>query len=97
MKKEDIVKRLEKDGFEIVGTKYDYWNVAGVMLKDGKVLALAHGYLDKKGYGVVESFTYDDVQEAIAEANNNHLYRRDCHVHSMTDYYYFKNHQRVKV
>lgn len=101
MKMENIIKNLEKMGYEIESTKFDYWAVSGVKLKNGEIFAIADGYTQNGSYGVIEEFKLDDVISAIQEAEENHLYREDCRIYSMADYFHFKSRQewepRVKV
>lgn len=89
MKKQNIIKKLEKEGYRVVGAKFDYWQVAAVELENGGILRLADGYTSNGSYGVIENFKYADVKNAIFAAENNGYYREDCKIFSMADYFYF--------
>lgn len=101
MKKENIIKNLEKMGYEVMSVKFDYWTVPGIQLRNGDRFAIADHVVQNNTSGVVEEFKLDDVVNAILAAEENHLYREDCRIYSMSDYFYCRDRQewepRVKI
>jgi len=90
VKKTDLINKLENMGYEVVSTKYEYWDVAGVVLKNKKILKLASLIRKPNQLGVNENFNIEDVLDAIKLAERNEEYREDSRIYSMEDYYHRK-------
>lgn len=96
MKKKNIIKRLENEGYEIVGGKFDYWEVAKVIIDEENYLLLADGYYANGSYGVIENFKYEDVLNAIETIRrvNKHfhgvMYNGVDKITSMGNYFLYK-------
>lgn len=98
MKSENIIKRLEKEGYEITYKRWSYWdNVPHVEL-DGFSFAIAEHTQQGNSLGLNLNFIYNEVLNAIStaqrinkkldESKNYHynIYK----ILSMEDYYRYK-------
>ena len=72
MKSENIVKKLEKEGYKIVYKKWEYWDDIPHVVLDGFDFAIVeHVYLENGWQGCLVDFIYNHVQEALYVAKKN--------------------------
>lgn len=104
MKSENIVKKLQKEGYSITFKKWSYWDGVPQVQLDGFSFAIA----EMKGETQISlnlDFIFNHVQHAlhVAEKNNpiflrkikeepeNCYYMQQYLIRSMDDYYLYKN------
>jgi len=102
MKSVNIVKRLEKEGYNIIYKKWSYWDGVPHVEFDGFSFAIAeHVYLKNGWQGINLDFIYNHVQHALnlAKLNNPAILKKinegrwDYSIYlieSMEDYYRYK-------
>jgi len=66
MKSDNIVKRLEKEGYKVTFKKWGYWDNIPHVVLDGFSFTIAeHVYLKNGWMGCNLNFIYNHVQEAL--------------------------------
>jgi len=100
MKSDNIVKRLEKEGYKITFKKWGYWNNIPHVQLDGFDFAIAETVWSDGWQSCRVDFIYNHVQEALHIAKNNNpiLLKKieagwDYGIYlilSMEDYYRYK-------
>lgn len=102
MKSENIVKKLEKEGYKITFKKWSYWdNVPHVQLEGFDFAIAEHVYFKNSWLGINKDFIYQHVQNAINLAklnnpiilkkmNNGYWHYSIYLIDSMEDYYMYK-------
>lgn len=103
MKIENIIKKLEKQGYTVEWKKWAYWNVPTVKLKNGDIFFIAET-TGKQSIGLNLNFIFNDVLHGISIAEsinpildkkinqdeiNNYWYNR-YKILSMEDYYLYR-------
>lgn len=89
MKSYNIVKKLEKEGYNIIYKKWEYWdNIPHVEL-DGFNFSIAEKKYNGNWQSCKVDFIYNEVRQAlhIAEKNNPILFKKIEEVPSETWYY----------
>lgn len=89
MKIENIVKKLEKEGYNIIYKKWGYWNTIPHVELDGFDFAIAE-YTEKDGWmGCNLDFIYNQVREALYIAQkNNPVFLKKIKESPTEDWYY---------
>lgn len=105
MKSDNIVKKLEKEGYNIAYKKWGYWNNIPHVELDGFDFTIAeYIYLENGWLGCNLDFIYNHVLDAINLAQVNNLillkkiekspsedyYYMQYMIRSMEDYYMYK-------
>lgn len=104
MKSYNIVKKLEKEGYEIVYKKWAYWDGVPYVQLDGFNFAIAERVWSGNMQGCRVDFIFNHVQEALYMAKkNNPIFLKKINevpterwyysrylILSMDDYYMYK-------
>ena len=89
MKSENIVKKLQKEGYKIAFKKWSYWDNIPHVVLDGFSFAIAEHVHQKDWLGCNINFIYNHVQHAlnIAQRNNPVFLKKIEQVPSESWYY----------
>mgnify|MGYP001274314708 FL=1 len=104
MKVDNIVKKLEREGYEIIYKKWGYWDGIPFVKLDGFDFAIVEGITINNSYTINMEFVYNHVLDAISIAEEyNYLildliknkpveaYNYEPYlILSMQDYYHYK-------
>ena len=68
MKVDNIVKKLEREGYEIIYKKWGYWDGIPFVKLDGFDFAIVEGITINNSYTINMEFVYNHVLDAISIA-----------------------------